>query len=154
MTDAEGFDNYNQLRQRLEELDDAVVVRVLAVLDAASELHRQSNERIDRITVTTDRNAIANEQLSQRLDRIGIQIDRNALALAQLTLSAQQSRSDIDILAERMGQLALDISDLKQLQATSILQAEADRAIMLQLLRVMAGQQPNGKGDSGQEPQP
>lgn len=147
MSETPENDSLRQLRQRLEEIDDAVVVRVLAVLDAAGELHRQSNERIDRIAATTDRGAIALEQLSQRIDRIGIQIDRNALAIAQLTISAQQGRSDIDILAERIGQLALEVSDLKQLQANSIRQADADRAVMLQLLRVMAGQQPNGKGE-------
>ena len=64
-----------------------------------------------------------NEQINrnaQAIDRLGLQIDRNALAIDRLT-----SRFD-----------------------ASIAQAEADRAVMLQLLRVMAGQQPNGKGES------
>jgi chromosome segregation ATPase len=147
MTDVPG-DNIAELRQRLEELDDAFAVRALAVLDVAEELHRQANERIDSIAATADRSATALEQLSQRIDRIGIQIDRNALAIAQLTISVQQSRSDIDTLTQRMFQLTGDISDLKQLQANSIRQADTDRAIMLQLLRVMAGQQPNGKGEN------
>lgn len=141
MTDTPGSDSLVELRQKLEELDDAVVVRVLAVLDAAGELHRQAIERIDRLALQIDRNALAIDRLTQRTDN-------NALAITQLALSVQQDRSNLDILAERMGQLALEISDLKQLQANSIRQADADRAVMLQLLRVMAGQQPNGRGES------
>jgi hypothetical protein len=105
MSETPENESLRQLRQRLEEIDDAVVVRVLAVLDAAGELHRQSNERIDRL---------AN------------QIDRNALAIAQNAIA-------IDRLASRFDAF--------------VTQAEADRAVMLQLLRVMAGQQPNGKGE-------
>lgn len=138
MSEAPENDSLAELRQRLEEIDDAVVVRVLAVLDAAGELHRQAIERIDRLALQIDRNALAIDRLTQRTDN-------NARAITQLTLSEKQSRSDIDLLAERMGQLAGEISDLKQLQANSIRQADADRAVMLQLLRVMAGQQPNGK---------
>jgi hypothetical protein len=57
------------LERRLGEFDDVVAQRCLAVLDVADELHRQTNERIDRLA---------------------LQIDRNALAIAQLTVSVQQ----------------------------------------------------------------
>lgn len=43
------------LEERLHQVDDAVVVRALAVMDVAEELHRQSNERIDQLTATVDR---------------------------------------------------------------------------------------------------
>lgn len=92
------------LRQRLEEIDDAFTVRALAVLDVADELYRRNSERIAQNTVA--------------IERLGLQIDRNALALDRLA-----SRFD-----------------------AFVTQAEADRAIMLQLLRQLATGSPNGKG--------
>jgi hypothetical protein len=84
-----------ELRQKLQELDDAFAERALAVLDVAGELHRQSSERIDRLAIQIDRNALAIDRLASRFDAF-------------------------------------------------VTQAESDRAIMLQLLRIMTGQQPNG----------
>lgn len=46
------------LEERLKQVDDAAVVRVLAVMDVIEEVHRQSNERIDRLTATVDRLAV------------------------------------------------------------------------------------------------
>lgn len=38
-----------ELEARLEEMDDIVAQRCLAVLDVADELHRQVNDRVDRL---------------------------------------------------------------------------------------------------------
>jgi hypothetical protein len=100
MTESEN-NHIEELRRKLQELDDDFADRAIAVLDIAGELHRQSNERIDRLAIQIDRNALAIDRLATRFD-------------------------------------------------VFITQAEADRAIMLQLLRVIAGQQPNGKGGGGE----
>lgn len=96
MTESEN-NHIEELRRKLQELDDVFAERAVAVLDIAGELHRQSSDRIDRLAIQIDRNALAIDRLASRFDAF-------------------------------------------------VTQAEADRAIMLQLLRVMAGQQPNGKG--------
>ncbi len=105
-------DSYRELRQRLEELDDATVVRALAVMDIADELHRRSIEHADEL----------HRQSNERIDRIAIQIDRNALAIGQLSLSIQQLVNN----------------------------ANADRAVMLEILQYLRNQHPgNGRGELG-----
>jgi predicted phage tail protein len=79
-----------ELEDRLEEMDDIVAQRCLAVLDVADELHRQVNDQVDRL----------------------------ALQIDQLTASVQQL----------------------------VTNANADRAIMLQILQYLQNQYPgNGK---------
>jgi cell division septum initiation protein DivIVA len=51
------------LEERLERFDDVVAQRCLAVLDVADELNRQTNERIDRLTVEVTRLAESVRQL-------------------------------------------------------------------------------------------
>lgn len=51
------------LEQRLERFDDVVAQRCLAVLDVADELHRQTNERIDRLTAEVTQLAESVQQL-------------------------------------------------------------------------------------------
>jgi methyl-accepting chemotaxis protein len=93
-----------ELEARLEEMDDIVAQRCLAVLDVADELHRQINDRVDRLALQIDRNALA--------------IAQNNLAIGQLTASVQQL----------------------------VTNANADRAIMLQILQYLQNQYPgNGK---------
>jgi hypothetical protein len=54
MTEASGNELSPALEQRLEALDDASVQRIAAVMDVAGELHRQSSERLDRLTETVN----------------------------------------------------------------------------------------------------
>lgn len=69
------------LGERLKQVDDAVVVRVLAVMDVADELHRQSNERIN--------------QLDERLNQLTGTVDRLAELVTQSIENANADRAII-----------------------------------------------------------
>ncbi len=104
MTQTPDFDRYQEVRQRLEDLDDAVIVRVQAVMDIINQLHQETSERF--------------RQTDERFRQTD----------------------------ERIAQLTSDINELKQLQANSIVQADADRAVMMEMLRYLRNQYP-GNGN-------
>jgi DNA anti-recombination protein RmuC len=87
------------LEQRLKQIDDAVVVRVLAVMDVAEELHRQSGEQIDRLTERLEESRRqSNErinQLDERLNQLTGTVDRLAGLVAQSIETANADRAEI-----------------------------------------------------------
>jgi hypothetical protein len=86
--------------------------------DMDGEFSAQAQFLLDLIGESHKTNSDQLNQLASNLDRTGIQVDRNALAIDRLSARFEKF----------------------------IEQAEADRALMVQLLQVIAGQSPNGRG--------
>jgi hypothetical protein len=86
--------------------------------DMDGEFSAQAQFLLDLIGESHKTNSDQLNQLANNLDRTGIQVDRNALAIDRLSARFEKF----------------------------IEQAEADRALMVQLLQVIAGQSPNGRG--------
>lgn len=84
------------LEERLKQVDDAVVVRALAIMDVAGELHRQSGERIDRLTERLEESRRqSNErinQLDERLNQLTDTVDRLAGLVTQSIENANADR--------------------------------------------------------------
>ena len=93
--------------------------------DSQKELRQRLAEIDDAFTVRAlavlDVADELHHQTNERIDRLAVQIDRNALAIAQLALSVQQM----------------------------VTNANADRAVMLEILQYLRNQYPgNGQGGS------
>jgi len=86
--------------------------------DMDGEFSAQAQFLLDLIGESHKTNSDQLNQLANSLDRTGIQVDHNALAIDRLSTRFEKF----------------------------IEQAEADRALMVQLLQVIAGQSPNGRG--------
>lgn len=97
MTNSEDLEA--RLEERLKQVDDAVVVRALAVMDVAEELHRRSGERIDLLTERLEESRRqSNErisQLDQRLNQLTNTVDRLAALVIQSIENANVDRAII-----------------------------------------------------------
>lgn len=57
--------NRTELERRLEQMDDVVAQRCLAVLDAADAMHQQTEQQLDQLTTTVNQLAETMIQFAQ-----------------------------------------------------------------------------------------
>ena len=77
-------ERYQELRQRLEDLDDAVIVRANALMDIINESHRQSNERIDQLTVNVNQLSQLMAQFIERANTDRALIQQNQTEIRRI----------------------------------------------------------------------
>lgn len=123
-----------QLRERIKELEHNDEI-----------FARRSNTLLDEILITDERL----DRISERLDRTAAQSQENTQAISQLNDQLEQLADRFDEMVNNQIGLQETVSQLTVFWTGLAHQAEADRAVMRQILEYLRNQYPgNGSGSS------